>query len=162
MNLTDQGDNLMLSLYVNFSKISELSMYTSVDDFQAHPLIGTHGATFTDGNGIVHVDFNMIELFRALRQYRSCNICIGQPWPHQWDNLTTTHGTDWRPHTGRLTGCPFCVSVKGQTRKVTGTALTGLNLNGSSVCDHNTCYVVSNNTCYYVCPTYVMLCVTIM
>ena len=61
----------MLSLYVNFSKISELSMYTSVDDFQAHPLIGTHGATFTDGNSIVHVDFNMIELFRALRQYRS-------------------------------------------------------------------------------------------
>ena len=61
----------MLSLYVNFSKISELSMYTSVDDFLAHPLIGAHGATFSVNGSRMHLDFNMIELFRALRQYKS-------------------------------------------------------------------------------------------
>ena len=46
-------------------------MYMSVDDFLAHPLLGTHGATFTLDGGSMHLDFNMIELFRALRQYKS-------------------------------------------------------------------------------------------
>ena len=61
----------MISLYVKFVKIGEMSMYTSVDDFRAHPLIGTHGTTFTANGGCIHLDFNMIELFRALRQYKS-------------------------------------------------------------------------------------------
>ena len=61
----------MISLYVNFIKISEVSMYTSVDDFLEHPLIGTHGATFTLDSGIVHSDFNKVELFLELRQHSS-------------------------------------------------------------------------------------------
>ena len=61
----------MISLYVNFIKISEVSMYTSVDDFLAHPLIGTHGTTFTVNGSCMHLDFNMVELFRALRQYKA-------------------------------------------------------------------------------------------
>ena len=61
----------MLSLYVNFTKISEVSMYTPVDGFLEHPLIGAQGATFTLDGGFVHRDFNMIELFMALRQHKS-------------------------------------------------------------------------------------------
>ena len=61
----------MLSLYVNFTKISEVSMYTPAVDFLAHPLIGSQGATFTLDGGIIHRDFNMIELFMALRQHSS-------------------------------------------------------------------------------------------
>ena len=60
----------MISLYVNFIKISEVSTYTSPDDFLAHPLIGAHGTTFTVNGGCVHLDFNMVELLRALRQYK--------------------------------------------------------------------------------------------
>ena len=58
----------MLSLYVNFTKISEVSMYTPVDGFLEHPLIGKHGVTFTLDGGFIHRKFNMIELFMALRQ----------------------------------------------------------------------------------------------
>ena len=61
----------MLSLHVNFTKISEVSMYTPVDVFLEHPLIGCAGATFTLDGGVVHRDFNMIELFMALRQHKS-------------------------------------------------------------------------------------------
>ena len=61
----------MLSLYVNFTKISEMSMYTPVDGFLEHPLIGKHGVTFTLDGGFMHRDFNMIELFGALRQHKS-------------------------------------------------------------------------------------------
>ena len=61
----------MISLYVNFVKIGELSMYTPVDDLIKHPLIGAHDATFTVGGGIVHYDFNMVELFLELRQCAS-------------------------------------------------------------------------------------------
>ena len=61
----------MISLYVNFIKISEVSMYTSVDDFQAHPLICTRGTTFTVNGSCTHLDFNMVGLFRELRQYKS-------------------------------------------------------------------------------------------
>ena len=61
----------MMSLYVNFVKIGEMSSYTSTDDFRTHPLMGTHGATFTLSGGIVHANFNMIELFSSLRQYKS-------------------------------------------------------------------------------------------
>lgn len=61
----------MLSLYVNFTKISEVSMYTPVDGFLEHPLIGKHGVTFTLDGGVMHRDFNMIELFMALRQHKS-------------------------------------------------------------------------------------------
>ena len=55
----------MLSLYVNFTKISEVSMYTPVDGFLEHPLIGKHGVTFTLDGGFIHRKFNMIELFMA-------------------------------------------------------------------------------------------------
>ena len=58
----------MLSLYVNFTKISEVSMYTPAGDFLDHPLIGSQGVTFTLDGGFMHRDFNMIELFRSLRQ----------------------------------------------------------------------------------------------
>ena len=61
----------MLSLYVNFTKISEMSMYTPVDGFLEHPLIGKHGVTFTLDGGFIHRKFNMIELFMALRQHNS-------------------------------------------------------------------------------------------
>lgn len=61
----------MVNLHVNFIKIGELSMHTSPESFLEHPLVGTHGATFTLGDGIAHLDFNMVELFRALRQYKA-------------------------------------------------------------------------------------------
>ena len=61
----------MISLYVKFVKIGEMSMFTSVDDFHAHPLIGTHGTTFSVHGSCIHLDFNMIELFRSLRQYKA-------------------------------------------------------------------------------------------
>ena len=64
----------MISLYVNFIKISEVPMYTSVDGFQAHPLIGTRGTTFTVNGSCIHLDFNMVELFRSLRQYKSWQV----------------------------------------------------------------------------------------
>ena len=60
----------MISLYVKFVKIGEMSMFASVDDFLAHPLIGTHGTTFSVHGSCIHLDFNMIELFRSLRQYK--------------------------------------------------------------------------------------------
>lgn len=59
----------MISLYVNFAKIGEISMHTPTESFIKHPLIGTHGVTFTVWGGIVHSDFNMVELFLELRQY---------------------------------------------------------------------------------------------
>ena len=60
----------MLSLCVNFVKISDLSMYTPVSGFREHPLLGTHGTTFSVHGSRMHLDFNLIELFRALRRYK--------------------------------------------------------------------------------------------
>ena len=61
----------MISLYVNFVKISEISSHVSADALLEHPLIDTHGATFTLDGGIVHSDFNKVELFLELRQHSS-------------------------------------------------------------------------------------------
>ena len=61
----------MISLYVNLVKISEMSAYTSVSGFRDHPLLGTPCTTFTLDGSSMHLDFNMVELFRALRQYKS-------------------------------------------------------------------------------------------
>ena len=61
----------MLSLYVNFVKISEISMYTPMDVLLEHPLIGSQGSTFTLDGGYLHLNFNMVELFRTLRQHKS-------------------------------------------------------------------------------------------
>ena len=60
----------VLSLYINFYKISEMSMYTPPDMFLEHPLLGGHGVTFTLDMQPNHADFNMIELFQSLRQHK--------------------------------------------------------------------------------------------
>ena len=58
----------MISLYVNLVKIGEMSEYTPVSGFRDHPLLGKPRTTFTLDDWNMHFDFNMVELFRALRQ----------------------------------------------------------------------------------------------